>query len=263
MPLNIAISNKYLFVTDSGNKRVAILTRSGSFIASFSGFASELSQPIGVAIDKQKRIYVSMLRGSKGEIMVFSGNSDFLYRFPQNLGDGSAIPNATLGKPVSLFSAGNLLYVTDVLDQDIKVYNLEGKLVLRFGRPGNKEGEFLYPNGIAVDKSGNIYVSDSNNARIQVFDKNGNFLYLFSGTEKDPLSLPRGIAIDKQERLHVVDSFKHKVFVFTKTGRLLFTYGGFGRTGDGLAYPNGIAIDRESGDIYIADKLNNRISVWR
>lgn len=61
----------------------------------------------------------------------------------------------------------------------------------------------------------------------------------------------------------MVDSFKHKVFVFTKTGRLLFTYGGFGRTGDGLAYPNGIAIDRESGDIYIADKLNNRISVWR
>lgn len=260
-PLNLAYSDNLLYIADTENHRLAVYSQTGSFKRTIDLQAENIAiKPLGIAIDEKRRLYVSVSQDSDNTILVFDSGGRFLYRFPEDAGNsGSYIAP---GKAMALFAGGDKIYVTDIIDHDIKVYSLEGDLLTRFGRPGSAKGEFLYPNGIATDKSGKIFVSDSNNARVQVFAASGEFLYLFAQPENDPLALPRGIAFDEKGRLHVVDTLKHKIFVFTKEGRFLHSYAKFGTGKGGLSYPNGIAIDATSGMIYVADKTNNRISVW-
>ncbi|MHB8842011.1 MAG: 6-bladed beta-propeller [Candidatus Aquicultor sp.] len=261
-PMGIAAANGALYVADSDNGRLAIVSATGTLkkVIDVSTQAGD-ARPVGVAVDRDMRIYVSTL-GTEGAIFVYDRDGKFLYRFPEGASDEGSV-SALPGRPIALCTANERLYVTDVLDQDVKVYDLKGRLITRFGRPGSDKGQFLYPNGITADRRGTIYVSDSNNARVQVFSSQGEFLNVITGSEKEAMALPRGIALDRDGRLHVVDMLKHKVFVFAKDGRFIGTYGGFGTTGKGLAYPNGIAIDTRNNEILIADKLNNRIAVWK
>lgn len=261
-PLHLAVSDGLAYISSSGNGRLTVYSQTGTFKKSLELKVSDApSSPLGVAIDGKRHIYVATTRSTGDAILVFDNSGRYLYTFPEGAsGDASYIAP---GKAMALFAGDGKLYVTDIVDQDIKVYDLSGNLLKRFGRPGAAKGEFLFPNGITADASGTIYISDSNNGRVQVFDENGEFLYLFNQPDNDQLALPRGIAIDHQDRVHVVDTLKHKVFVFTKKGGFLYSYGTFGTGEGGLSYPNGIAIDKATGKIYIADKMNNRISVWK
>ena len=260
-PLNVMAIDGLLYVADSGNGLLSIFSQTGIFKNSVNPAPDAQSvYPLGVTVDQKRRVYLTLTVDSENKILVFNTSGRFLYEFP-----GGANSTSTLapGKPVAVFSANNRLYVTDILDQDIKVYDLDGNLVTRFGRPGSEKGEFSYPNGITADESGYIYVSDSNNGRVQVFNEKGEFSHLFTPPKKNPMALPRGITIDKLGRVHVVDTLRHRVFVFTKQGKFLFTYGKFGTRKDTLSYPNGIAVDSKTGTIFVADKMNNRISVWK
>ncbi len=258
----VAEANGMLYIADSGNGRLAIVSGTGTLkkVIDVSTQAGD-ARPVGLAVDRDMRIYVSTL-GAEGAILVYSSDGKFLYRFPEGASDEGSV-SALPGQPIALCAANEKLYVTDILDQDVKVYDFKGRLITRFGRPGSDKGQFLYPNGITADEQGVIYVSDSNNARVQVFSSRGEFLNVVTGSEKEAMALPRGIALDRDGRLHVVDMLKHKVFVFTKDGRFITTYGGFGTTGKGLAYPNGIAIDTRDNEVHIADKLNNRVAAWK
>jgi DNA-binding beta-propeller fold protein YncE len=140
---------------------------------------------------------------------------------------------------------------------------IRDRLLLKFGQPGVGNGQFLYPNGITTAKSGEIFVSDSNNTRIQVFSSRGSFLYAFAGPKNDHLALPRGLAFDNKNRLHVVDTLKHKVFVFSKQGKLMFSYGNSGDRAATFSYPNAIAFAADFKKIYVADKQNNRAAIWK
>ncbi|MBE0448161.1 MAG: SMP-30/gluconolactonase/LRE family protein [Actinobacteria bacterium] len=260
-PLNVATTDNLLYVADSDNGLLSIFSQTGTFKSSINPApGAQNVYPLGVAVDQKQRVYLTLTVGSENKIMVFNAKGSFLYEFPKSANGTSTLPP---GKPMAVFSANNRLYVTDILDHDIKVYNLDGELVTRFGRPGSAKGEFSYPNGIVADTAGYIYVSDSNNGRVQVFDEKGEFSHLFIVPKKNPLALPRGIAIDKLGWVHVVDTLRHQVFVFTKQGKFLFTYGKFGTRKDTLSYPNGVAIDSKTGAIFIADKMNNRVSVWK
>jgi len=261
-PLNVAVADNLIYIADSGNGRISVFSQTGVFKNSINPAPdTQTAYPFSVTTDRKRRIYLTLTAGAENKIMVFDANGRFLYRFPEGI--SAASDYIVPGKPVAIFSANEKVYVTDVVDQDVKVYDLDGKLITKFGRPGTAKGEFLYPNGVTADDDGYIYVSDSNNGRVQVFNEKGEFSHLFVAPENTPMALPRGIAIDKLGRVHVVDTFKHQVFVFGKKGEFLFSYGKFGAKEDGLSYPNGIAIDSKTGKIYIADKMNNRISVWK
>jgi DNA-binding beta-propeller fold protein YncE len=126
-----------------------------------------------------------------------------------------------------------------------------------WGRGG--QGALNKPTGVTSDKQGNIYVSDSLNKRIVVFDKNGNFVRAFGG--KDILELPAGLAFsEKAQKLYVVDTKKHQVSVFNKDGNLDSTIGANGTNPGFFNFPTNIAID-SNGRLYIADSMNFRIQV--
>ena len=161
---------------------------------------------------------------------------------------------------------GDLIYV---LNRSYE-YRPDGKRVTicsvgedyigEFGTGGTKDGQFVWPTSIAIDKEENVYVADEHLQRISIFSKEGEWLSKW-GVEGDgdgQFNRPSGLAFDSEDNLFLVDSANNRVQKFTKDGRFLAKWGRPG-SGDGeFNLPWGIEIDGE-GNIYVADWRNDRV----
>jgi len=119
---------------------------------------------------------------------------------------------------------------------------------------------FNSPSGVAVDGSGNFYVADSDNNRIQKFDSNGTFLATWGseGSGNGQFSWPRGIAVDVSGMVYVADRGNNRIQKFDSNGAFLATWGSYGPRAGQFDWPCGIAVDG-SGMVYVADAGNHRI----
>src|SRR5205085_10152122 len=81
------------------------------------------------------------------------------------------------------------------------------------GGKGSGKGQFDSPTGIAVDASGNVFVADTNNGRIEKYSPSGTFLSTMGikGTGYGQLGAPNGIAVDSTRAIYVADAFKEVV----------------------------------------------------
>lgn len=122
-------------------------------------------------------------------------------------------------------------------------------LILSWGGKGSEPGKFNDPTGIAVTPT-EVFVSDARNNRIQVFDKEGNFLRAFG---QEHLGRPMNLDI-ANNTLYVPDYFKDVVHVFSLAGQ----YQKVVRTDPPLKSPGGIAVDKD-GSLLVADTYGQRI----
>jgi YYY domain-containing protein len=123
--------------------------------------------------------------------------------------------------------------------------------------PPLPSGELRQPRGIAVDRSGNVWVADFGNNRIQAFDASLQPLSEFGqrGEDAGDFRDPCGIAIGADGLLYVADTWNHRVEVFRPDGQLV-------RQWPGEFYgPRGIAVAPD-GKVFVADTGNGRISVF-
>jgi len=258
-PMGVAVTPEgdRIYVTEAdGERMVRVFDRSGKPLGAFAPPSTSPTDrvPVYLAIDPQGKVYVS--DRLRGVIDIFSPTGEYLGKFTPS--DAQPLP-APLG--VAFDQAGNLL-VTDILQGQHRIiaFGPDGSRRLEVGKEGPGAGEFAFPNAIVVDSQGRIFVADSNNVRVQVFEQDGGYLGTFGRGE---LALPRGMVIDDLSRLYVVDTFGHEVRVYdiSKGVNPLFTFGSAG-PGDGeFYYPNGIAIDR-TDRLYVTDRENGRVQVW-
>jgi DNA-binding beta-propeller fold protein YncE len=170
-------------------------------------------------------------------------------------------------QPLSVsFDADGNLFVTDVgpLPQVVREFDPTGQQIRVIGQ----DAGLSFPNGVAVDDAGYVYVTDSNNGRLLVFAQDGTIVATVGrGTGTGNLGLPRGVAIDGQGRVYVVDTSGQGVFVYGQyaegaTGlEFLGSFGSQGVANGAFSYPNGISVD-ERGRLYVADSGNNRVQLW-
>ncbi|MHB1801125.1 MAG: NHL repeat-containing protein [Actinomycetes bacterium] len=262
-PIGVAVSpsGERIYVTESdGARLVRVYDRAGKQVGTLqppkSTGASHV--PVYVAVDPATReVYVS----DRPSQAVYVYDAEGTYR-------RTFVPHGDLGggwAPLGLaFDQRGDLYVTDVSGPShrILVFRHDGTLVRTLGPPGR----LSFPNGIATDPRGAIYVSDSNNGRLVIFDPAGKLVATINrGVGQGDLGLPRGVAID--DRLYVVDTSAHtvKVYRIAAAKSPLPTYvGSFGEEGqlDGaFEYPNGVATDSRAR-VYVTDRENNRVQVW-
>jgi len=124
------------------------------------------------------------------------------------------------------------------------------RLVSSFGGPGSGDGELLAPRGVAVDAAGRIFVADTGNRRVQLFDADGQWLATL-GADAD-LQQPCDLAVDSRGTVYVADALADAVVRFTPDGRVL------SRFTPGFYRPRGVAIG--PGDVlYVADTGRSRI----
>lgn len=158
--------------------------------------------------------------------------------------------------------------MVELQNHQIKVLDSSGGYLRTIGRYGSGDGEFRYPNRIAIDLADNLYVSDYLNHRIQRFDAKGVFDLKWGGfgTGDGQFQYPYGIDTDKDGNVYVVE-YKNRVQQFgSKGGSMEFSasYATEYGTGDGeVRYPRGIAVadgSRCSGSgFFVADAYNHRV----
>jgi hypothetical protein len=131
---------------------------------------------------------------------------------------------------------------------------------LRWGQEGSGDGDFSYPFNAAVDATGNVYVVDHSNHRIQVFDSEGNLVDKWGeqGTGDGEFQQPASVAIDDSGYVYVTDWGNARVQKFTADGGFVTKWGRLGTADTEMVYPRGIAVD-DSFYVYVAEQGNERI----
>jgi sugar lactone lactonase YvrE len=162
------------------------------------------------------------------------------------------------------------LYVADPSSKKaeqhtVKFFDLDGNLMGQIGRgKGEAPGQLYFPTYLALDRWGNLYISSTMNARVDVFSPDGEHLKSI-GERGDAFGMfdkPKGIALDRFDNIYVADSNWGNVQIFNQKGQVLLYFGGRGSYSGLLKNPTGIDIDRNNR-IYVADLLNDRVSVYQ
>ncbi len=274
-------NNNMIRKIDSSNN---VTTFAGSKLSYLdgTGVASEFKTPYGVATDASGNLYVAdssnhMIRKitAGGVVTTFAGNGSSGYQ--DGTGTAASFYNPTA---VAADTNGNV-YVADQNNQRIRKITSSGSVttIAGDGTSGfldatGTAARFNNPAGIAVDVSGNIYVSDFSNHRIRKIDGSGAVTSLAgAGTSGSSdgsgvaahFNNPSGIVVTSTGTIFVADRSNNTVRRITPSG-VVTTLAGTGSQGavDGAAtgasfyYPNGLAVD-VSGNLYVADSSNNRI----
>jgi len=141
-------------------------------------------------------------------------------------------------------------------------YNEINQPKLTFGSNGNGNGQFYSPYGVTINSTGNIFVSDIDNNRIQIFDFEGNFLSTFGseGNENGQFNYPRGITGNSKGDILVCDESNHRIQIFDFEGKFVSAFGSKGKGNGQFSYPEGICVDFND-NIYICEYGNNRIQI--
>jgi DNA-binding beta-propeller fold protein YncE len=259
------VENKYLYVTDQEHQAVIVLDlkKSKSRIITKAGKVFFVS-PVGIAVCGEM---LAVADSALGEVFLLDAK-DKLIRTLQKPPAGAPSPSAKasgFSRPTGLAwdPKEKLLYVVDTLANEICVFNpVSGRLVRRFGSHGTNHGQFNYPTHISLDQRGKIYVTDSLNFRVQMFDMKGKYLFHIGtlGDASGHLAVPKGVGIDRFGHIYIVDSYLSTIQIFDQKGRYLLGIGGPGRQSGQFQVPTGLAVDSEN-KIYICDSLNNRVQI--
>ncbi|MHB1126259.1 MAG: 6-bladed beta-propeller [Bacillota bacterium] len=264
-PMDVAVINEFIYVTDTNNKRVQVFDLGGTPLYKFGKEGDgkgEFRFPYGIAGDSQGNVYVADLY--LGSISVFDAKGKFIKYFAEKN------PNEkTIISPGGIRIFNDKVYVTEIQMSKVLVFDKEGKKLLEIGEPGMKNGQLRAPNAVTVDREGNVYVVDTGNQRIQVFDQKGKFLKIINGTPNGTSSSafvnPRGIGIDSRGILYLVSNLTHLIYGFDlneTTDNSLFTFGGNGESNTQFSLPNGLYVD-QNDQVYITDTGNQRIVIYR
>jgi len=299
-PRDVAVdSSGNIYVIEAGENtgnghRVQKFDSDGNFLFKFGQDGSgpgDFLFPSGIAVDSSGNIYVA--DKSNHRIQKFDSNGVFLFKVGANGGDGTiGTGEGEFENPWRIAVDSANIYVADNSNNRIQIFDSSGNFIKMFGWGvdtgtntfeictvncqagiglafGN--GQFSSPRGIAVDGSGNIFVTEISTSRVQKFDSNAAFLMKFgsSGSAELQFNSPRGIAVDGSGNIYVADGNNHRIQKFDSNGGFLSMWGwgvdtgasafetcisgcegGISGSGVGqLNSPEGIA----SGSIYVAD----------
>jgi len=286
-----------VFVVDNTFSTIRKITPQSS-VSTFAGQAgvqgsadgmgtnASFSNPWGLAIDSSNNLYVADTGNDTIRKITPSGAVSTLAGQAGNYGSANGTGSGALfGAPRGLVvdTNGNV-YVADTSNETIRkitpagvVTTLAG-LVNSFGTAdGTGNGaRFNFPEGLAVDASGNVYVADSGNSSIRKVTPAGVVTtfagFTGSGGAADGtgntarFNTPTGIAIDTDGNIYVADNGNNAIRKVTQAGAVTTLAGLSGNPGsaDGIGsavrfhFPSGVAVDA-SGNLFITDSQNNTI----
>ncbi|HEX5307884.1 MAG TPA: SMP-30/gluconolactonase/LRE family protein [Solirubrobacteraceae bacterium] len=244
-----------VYVVDKAKNCVEELSSGGTFIQKFGGSGSGeggLKEPMGITIDGKGTIWVANAGGN--QIVGFDKEGKFL----TGIGVGLSFPAAVAYSP-----SNGRLYITDTEVSRIEWINpqVPGEYGI-FGSEGSGNGQFIDPEGIAVDKAGNVWVADTYNSRIEEFSASGSYISQFGhvGSEEGGLHNPTGLAFDSEGDILVADRRNERIEAFSPAGVYRYQFGKSGEE-ERLLDPFAIALD-SSDDVFIAERGRAVAEKW-
>ncbi len=223
------------------------------------GVQARFGDIIGLAIDDSDRLFVSDTKLHR--VLVFDKN----HKVEGTIGDGMIDPGG-----MAIDNENRFLYVADAALDQVLVYDADKlTLIRKIGTAGKghtltEPGQFSVPTNVAVDADGNLYVSDTYNNRIEIFDADGNFIRAFgkAGDRPGTFSRPKGIAVDVDGHVWVADAVQDRVQCFTPEGQLLIWMGGHGVLPGQFRTVAGLYIDKNNR-IFTSEQYPGRVQMFR
>jgi tripartite motif-containing protein 71 len=220
----------------------------------------EFSSPTGITLDKDGNIYIADTDNHSIQKLDKSGK--FLARW----GSDPSAQEGSFYYPRGLAIGPNdVLYIADSGNNRIQKFDLNGNVMQAWGKfgfawRGADLGKFDVPWGLATDAEGNLYVSDTSNARIQKFTSDGQSLLKWGrdGSFDGAFFFPRGVAVDFVGNIFVADESNNRIQKFDARGSFLTKWGRDGAGPGQFKSPWGIACDA-LGNVYVVDTGNHRI----
>lgn len=161
---------------------------------------------------------------------------------------------------VSTDSQANI-YISDTDNHRMLVFDSRGNFIRRIGEKKGK-ANLRAPYGSVVDEENKlVYIADFVARQIFIFTLDGKFKSRFPGNASAPTYGSDGFApydIDLYKKKLYVTSI-NGIFVFNEKGKLLKRWGSQGAGIGQFNFPNGIAVNKENGDIFVTDTLNRRV----
>jgi DNA-binding beta-propeller fold protein YncE len=256
-PMSVAVdSSERIYVVDTTQATVFVFDLKMKRMELLGG--GKLALPYGIAIDRNDNVYVSDVRHKR--VFVFDRDWN-LTAAVSRVGGREFLNPAGL----ALDEARGRLYVVDSHAHRVFACDL-GRLDrgASFGERGEEDNEFNFPNSVAVDKQGNVYVTDTLNFGVKVYDKDFKFIRKIGqhGTGMGMFDRPKGVALDSEGNLYVVDASFSNFQIFNADGKLLLFVGGFGAEPGYFRLPAGIYIDNKDR-IYVSDQVNSRVQIFQ
>ncbi len=265
-----ATGTETVFEQPSGN-----VNTSPAYSSQFGPEAAQLAHPESVATDAKGDVWVTDFTHNR--IQEFSPSGTLLGTYGSE-GSGSGQFIGPWGIAVNQ-STGNV-YVTDQANNRIEEFSASGAFIKAFGWgvtdgnegpevctggcragfPGAGNGEVHVEAGLTVDASGNIWVADYGNDRVQEFNEKGEYIQKFgsegigNGLFKGPLNIAFSGA-----NLYVVDYGNNRVQEFSPAGKYERQFGNEGSESERLKNPRGIGVEASTGNVYVTDAGNNRV----
>ena len=218
---------------------------------------SGLNRPHGVVITKNEEIVVAEWSAHCITILNKEGNK------VKSFGTyGTKAGQFTHPHGVAISHDGHIL-VTDY--HRLQKLTFEGDCVKSVGssKTGNGPLQFHNPVGITVHPTtGQIFIADTNNHRIQVLNKDLTYSHSFSqyGSSPEQFNDPIDVTFDNEGYLYVADHYNHCIKKFTSTGQYVSTFSSHGSNPGQIKYPFSIIIDNNL--LYVSDFGNDRTSIF-
>ena len=306
-PRGVAVDTSgNIFIADTSNHVIRKVSKTSGFISIAAGTAgngdytgdggaaisARLNNPHGVAVDLSGNIYIADTFNHL--IRVVTNSTGYISRVagtPHTVGfdgDGFSASSATLNYPVSVAVdvSGNI-YIADSYNHVIRmVKKSTGTITTVAGTPGSGSysgdggsaisAALYYPQGVALDVAGNIYIADTGNFLVRMVTSSTKKITLIAGipglsgytNDCGPataarLQLPFGISVDTSGNIYIADSASHIVRIVVKSTGIISIVAGkpysSGYNGDGgpatsaaFIFPVGVVADG-AGNIYVVD----------
>jgi DNA-binding beta-propeller fold protein YncE len=156
----------WIYVSDTGNKRVQVFTPDGEFLTQWGGKGLQegrMDEPVGLAIALDGTSYVADTWNQR--IQVFDPQHEYVNLWEVDSWYGQSLEN----KPYLALDAENRVYATDPEGYRILVFDSGGRFIASLGKFGTEDDAFMLPTGIAIDAQGYIYVVDTATNRVMKF----------------------------------------------------------------------------------------------
>lgn len=227
------------------------------------GFAASHPKP-------SAQVTVPVLKLEGGRKLIFEGSFSSEAQVEVKRGFWKKMVDVVAGKPqfrmlVRPYSivtdSRNRVIVTDPGARGIHIFDFEQQKYKFLSRPEGKD-ELKSPQCVAVDRSDNIYVTDSDSGKIFVFDEHGKLRHVIGSLKGGEgfFKRPTGIAVDSDaQRIYVTDTLRDKIYMMDMQGSVLQTFGKSGTEPGEFNYPTELRLYGD--ELVVVDAMNFRIQV--
>ena len=257
MGIACSSDSTWAVVADWNKGRVCVFDSQDRLISRFGQRGNkdgQFTNPLDVAFDNNNYLYVT--DSSNHRVQKFDIHGNYLLKF-----GGKGNDEGQLEYPVGIITYQHKVYVADLLNNRISVFQTDGKFYSIIGR--QKLSKYF---GIAVSINSEILVADWGNHRIYVFSIDGHYIndiILHMEIGRLELRNPCKLTTDSNGYILIVHASEHdhSISIFDRLGNCMFCIGSEGSNDGQFKYPRGIATS-PNGNIYVSDSGNSRVQIF-